>query len=434
MANFLTQGARPIDGELGIDAEGKVNGLLRAGSEASTGVRVSIAIAIGSYGSEAEEDAAIANRTNGSRGFKVISRPDAQSTTDLSAPWEPGSALPLCDRATLVVRSLDLTTSTTTITRNKMQLGMTTVLQAKLRLPDMQRNDPQPTFAAENPLLIPRSRSLPIDALVGMDARATLTGYVSVKDSTARIWVGFAPGRGHSLSSALQSITSKSDGYIPFTDVAAKVNLGSLARQNTTPDGSLNTPGGMIVIKEETVPGRLFSYTFLEVIAGGPSRWIPAKDPVILLPDAPSIGESGSDSRGLRSRSLPIDGLVKLDDTTGVLTGSLVIGGPGDVRSGAETWSVATVGIDTSQDGDNLNSVLKYIRRDYDDEAKAFTTIVYGTKLNIVDREALKGEIRAKRGKRVSLLIRQQVGKLTTYFLVEISGKGGRLPALLEPR
>ncbi|MEI7577967.1 MAG: hypothetical protein WCK51_13830 [Armatimonadota bacterium] len=421
-ANPFLQGARPIDGELGINNEGKVTGLLRAESEANTGLRVSIAIAIGSYATEAEEDAAIAQGTNGSRGFKVISLPGTQVITDLSAPWEAGVSLPLCDKATLVVRSVELRTNTVRITRNMMQKGMTTVLQAKVRLPDIMKNDPQPTFASERPVLIPKSRSLPIDGLVGMDAAGRLTGYVAPRGDHFSLAVAFVPGNGLTLDEGLRLLSNSSTpDAIPFTGFEASTNLRDLTPNGSSAGGVIQQLAGLIIVRETEAGSTTANYSFVQVSAGAPTKWVPTRNPQVRASANKAIGISLTD---ILSRSLPIDGNVTLSPGSGTVEGNIIVGPPVGLRS-YSTIDIASVGLNMGNSQDSAEELLKQLKRKDPDLKESFKTIKFGTSYELVRNKPVGNQLQLAKGAKVAMLFRFDgpYGREYSVSVIERNGK-----------
>ncbi len=324
--NLFPQGTRPIDGELGIDADGKIKGLLRSDPESVSGVRVSIAIAIGSYSSDSAEDAAISQGINGSKNFKVVSLPDAVNTIDLSAPWAPGVVLPTTDRATLVVRSVSLATNTTVISRNRLVEGMFTQIQSKKApTPPDGQVIIAPGFSSPPPPPEPLTRTLPIDALVGMDSGGRLVGTARSLEPGAKLSVGFSPGKGQTLAAAVRRIEAKVDGYVPFTEVETLVDLGKLSRKLTTPDGVLEMAGGTIVVME-SMGGTPPQYSFVNVLANNAKHKVPVNKPITLVGSTRWTNpNSGGSTNNPLTRTLPIDGAASIAEvlSPGNLTGTV---------------------------------------------------------------------------------------------------------------
>ena len=281
LGSLVGQGARPIDGVLGIDTNGKITGVLHSESEAITGTRISLAVAIGTFSSEAAEDAAIENGQNGSKNFKVVSSPRNVATIDLGAPWLPGVSLPLCENATLIVRAENLSTGSVATSRNRLYRGQfLTIISKEVPRPIEGMITINPPVRASSGPKRTRQPGLPIQGNAGMDEAGRLIGDISVKGSAKGVFVAFSPGRGQSLRGALDRIVAQTPGYIPFTAVNPKLELGSLPRTLTTPELPTQTAGGLVVVKHVGSGKNTESYTFLEVLANGKLKPIPAASPI----------------------------------------------------------------------------------------------------------------------------------------------------------
>ena len=362
--NLLPQGSRPIDGDLGIDSVGRITGILRTEPESTSGARVSLAVAVGSYASESDEDAAVLQGTNGSQNFKVVSAPGSVNTIDLSAPWAPGVSLPICENATLIVRTIDIRTGGISISRNRLSKGVFMTIQAKRGPAPIEGqivvNPPSfdPPVSKGVTLTRPKSRSLPIDGLAGMDNTGVLTGSIRMTEESGNIYVAFSPGSGQSFPAALSRIENKIDGYVPFTAVRNPTILGSLDRLLRTPDSPTETVGGMIIVKQDNGGADRDLYTYLTVSAGKAAKPIPRNNPISLPGSSRRMRTNPSIPDRPASRSLPIDGVATIAGlmNPGTLKGEVTWTGPVDFKSYSVGFAPDINDLDSARNFVNRNN------------------------------------------------------------------------------